>query len=201
MGEITVNDIGTFTKDRLDPSDPEVARMLAAALVVARRECGWHVSPVRTNQTVTLDGPGSRILWLPSMKVVQLNTISEDGVDLDTDYVSISVGTGDEMLRRVALRKRGAGWWTAEYGAIEINMDHGLTEAQAADWREAIMSMVDAMSLLPVSSATGGGGLGLKSERIDDIAYTFDSYASMAEEVLFSFSHVLCGYKLAPVEF
>lgn len=77
MAELSPDDVQDFTSGRLSSSDPEVARMLEAALVAARRYCGWVVTPVVTDDAITLDGPGSRILVLPTRKLVTLTSVSE----------------------------------------------------------------------------------------------------------------------------
>lgn len=150
---------------------------------------------------MTLDGPGSRVLFLPTMKVTALTSVTEDDALLDIASVKPSVGDGEDWPRRVALRKVGAGFWSAEYGSIEVVLSHGFTEAEAADWRQAILSMVDQMSLLPISGGSGTSPFGVKSERIDDVAYTYDTYAAMADEVLFSCGAVLARYRLPDLEF
>lgn len=175
--------------------------MLAAALMVARREVGWHVSPVLTAQQITMDGPNSRVLFLPSQKVVTVTSVTEDDVLLDPATVRPSAGDGGFLRRRVALRKTSGDYWTDTYSGIELTIDHGFNEDEAADWRQAILSMVDQMSLLPVKASTGASGFGVKQERVDDVYTTYDTYAAMAEDVLFSVNHVLCGYKLPDLEF
>jgi hypothetical protein len=200
MAELTADDVADFTDGRLDSGDDEVVRMLAAALSVARQKAGWHVSPVKT-ETITIDGPDSRVLFLPTMKLNTLTSVEEDGVAArPVDDRQVSAGDGPLMRRRVALRKRSGGWWTGEYGGIEITMNHGFTEAEAVDWRQAILSMVDQMSLLPVSAATGGGSI-QSSLRVDDVQIGFvNPYTSMAEEIVYSYYHILCNYELARVE-
>lgn len=200
MAELTPADVQTYTHGRLLATDPTVIAMLAAALRAARRETKWHVSPVRVAVTMTLDGPNSRVLFLPTMKVDGKPEVVEDGTLLDPDVISVSAGDGPDIRRRIALRKSGAAWWSAEYGAIEVTMDHGFDEDEAADWRQAILSMVDQMSLLPIT-ASGASAFGVKSERIDDVAYTYDSYAAMAADVVFSIGHILEGYRLPDLEF
>lgn len=200
MAEIAAADVQTYTGGRLQAADVEVIRMLAAALTVARNHVGWHVSPAKT-ETITVDGPGSRILFLPTMKVNTLTSVTEDGTLLAADTISASVGDGPLMRRRTALRKAGGGWWTAEYGGIVIAMNHGFAEADAGDWRQAVLSMVDQMSLLPVSAATGGSSFGQSTLKVDDVTIGYSNpYAAMAEEVIFSVAHLLCTYELAPVE-
>jgi hypothetical protein len=199
MAELSADDVAAYTADRLDSGDEEVIRMLSAALQVARRRAGWHVSPVR-EETLILDGPDSRVLFLPTMKVVEITAVEEDGVVLDVADVSVSTGT-EFMPRPVALRKSGAAWWTAEYGAIEIELSHGFTEAEAADWRQGILSMVDQMSLIPVTASTGRSEFGMSAQRVDDVQINWNPYATMAEELLFSMRSVIDGYKLPSLEY
>lgn len=202
MAEISAVDIQNFTNGRLQSSSAEVGRMLSAALASARQYCGWHVSPVLTAQAMTLDGPDSRILWLPTRKIVTLTSVTEDGTLLASDSYKYSHGDGPGLSRPIAARKVGAGYWSAEYGSIAIVMDHGYTEAEAVDWRQAIMSMVDQMSLLPVAAGTGSSAFGLKTKEIDDVQYQWAApYAAMAEDVLFSVCSILDDYKLPALEF
>ena len=200
MPELTPEDVEAYTKGRLDPSDGETVRMLTVALNIARREAGWHVCPPRA-ETMTIDGPDSRILWLPTLKLNTLTSVSELGVTLDLTTLRKSAGDGPGLPRRVALRKRSRGYWTDEYESIVVTMNHGFDEDDAADWRQAVMSMVDQMSLLPVSAATGVSEFGLTGKRVDDVDYRYGAYASMAEEVVFSINNVLDDYRLPSVEY
>jgi hypothetical protein len=198
VAELSTDDLVAYTDGRL-ADDGEAVRMLAAALKVARNKVGWHVSPVRT-ETITIDGPDSRVLFLPTMKLNTLTSVKENGTTLDLSTIGVSAGDGPLMRRRVALRKRTGRWWTGEYGGIEITMNHGFTEAEASDWRQAVLSMVDQMSMLPVSAATGGGSI-QSSLRVDDVQIGFvNPYTSMAEEIVYSYYHILCNYELARVE-
>lgn len=201
MGELTSTNVAAYTNNRLDAEDDEVKRMLVAALSVARREMGWHVSPVKLAHTFTIDGSGSRILWLPTRKVVELTSITEDGTLVAPSAMAISAGDGPERSRPIALRKKSGGFWSSEYSAIEIVMDHGYTEIEAAGWRQAILSMVDQMSLIPVKAATGMSDFGQRSWRVDDVQVAYSPYAAMAEEVIFSVMHILDDYRLPPLEF
>lgn len=202
MAEISGADLEAFTRDRLDGSDPETIRMLSAALRVVRREMGWHVSPVKTAHTVVIDGPDSRILNLPTRKLVTLTSIVEDGTTLSLGTLRWSAGgLPEENARPVSVRKRSNGFWSGDYQAIAVTMTHGYTEAEAADWRQAIMTMVDQMSQVPIGSS-GISDAALRSKKVDDVTYGFDnSYIFMAENVLFSVEHILCDYRLPAIEF
>lgn len=196
MAELTGVDVEEFTSGRLQASSEQVELMLQAALVVCRRRTGWHVSPV-ISEELTLDGPESRVLWLPSQKVVSVISVAENGTPLNVSTVNWSRATN----RHAAMRKRGGGFWTGEYGGIEIEMEHGFSEFEAADWRRAVLSLVDQMSLVPVKATTGFSEAGLRSKQVDDVVYRWDSYVAMAEEVVFSVENTLANYALAWMEF
>lgn len=205
MPELTTTDVATYTGGRLSANDPEVARMLTVALRVARRDAGWHVSPVRTDE-FELDGPGSRMLRLPTRQLVTLTSLSENGVALDvtpkTGDLSWSVGSEPGFSPPVIVRKRGGGWWTDEYAAIDVTMTHGYDDIQAADWRQAVLSMVDQMAEIPVDEGTGMSEIGLTKKQVDDVAYSYgNAYIAMAENILFSMSAIFTDYRLPAIEF
>jgi hypothetical protein len=200
MPELTVGDAQTFTNDRLLASDANVQLMLDAALAMARRDCGWFVCPVTVGDEVVIDGPDSRILNLPTRKLNDLTEVTEDGVTLTLADLSWSAGGPPGLLERpVSVRKRGRGWWSAEYQAVTVTMDHGYTEEEAADWRYAVLSMVDQMAGYVV---TGRSDADLVHKRVDDVAYTWaNPYTAMAETALFSVRHIFDDYKLPRLEF
>lgn len=202
MAELAPTDVQTFTNGRLLASDANVARMLNAALAVARREVGWHVSPVKLADAIDIDGPDSRILWLPTRKVIALTSITEDGTLIDPSKYSVSKGTTPGLSRPVAVRKKDNTGWTDQYGGIHIVMDHGFTETEAVDWRQAILAMVDQMSLVPVMASTGSSNFGLRTKQVDDVRYQWEAqYAGMAEDVIFSVMEILEDFTLPTVEF
>lgn len=197
--EITTDDVEQFTSGRLLADDPEVERMLTAALVIARRYVGWSVSPVVEDFTVTLDGPASRILTLPTRKLVTLTSISEDGTALDLSTLQWSAGGPPGILERpVSVRKKSRGFWSPDYSAIEVVMDHGYTVAEAPDWRQAILTIVDQMGSLV---GAGRGDADLVSKKVDDVTYTWGNPYAMAEGVLYSVQPILDSYRLPRLEF
>jgi hypothetical protein len=196
MAELTAADVEDYTNGRL-ADDEDTARMLAAALLAARRAVGWHVSPVLTDQEITLDGPGSRILWLPARKVTALTSVFEDEVELDVDDLSLSAGSGPYRVRPLALRKKSGRWWTCNYGGIVVTMDFGFTETEAADWRQAILQMVDQMGM----ATAGFSEMNLSRKTVDDVTYQWaNPYTAMADEQIGSVYHILCDYALPTVE-
>lgn len=199
MPELTPTDVQTFTSGRLSASNNEVQAMLTTALRTARRFCRWHVSPVKENHSLTMDGPGSRILWLPTRKLIELTSLSENGTVLNPSSYGVSAGEGTEDDRPVAVRKASGGFWTANYGGIGVVMTHGYTEDEAADWRRAVLSMVDQMSQIPIKVTSGAGELA--SIRVDDVQYSYQTYGAAAEDALYSHKQLLTDYALPTLEF
>lgn len=136
-GELVPADLAAFTQERLDEGDPATATALSAALRAVRSYCGWHVTPVRTAQVVTIDGPCSRLLVLPTLRLTALTALVEDGVTVDVGAL--------EWSSRGLVRKAGRGWWTGRFGGITATMSHGFDSAE--DWQAAVLSFADRSSL------------------------------------------------------
>lgn len=140
MPELQTLDVENYTQGRLNKDDAQTGKLLSAALGAARRYCGWHVTPVREDDEVTLDGPASSLLVLPTLKLVELGGIVEDGEPVDLNYVSVST-------RGVCRKKYGAPnghCWTGEYSGVTVTMTHGYDTAP--DWESAVLSLVDRMA-------------------------------------------------------
>ena len=125
--------VESFTHGRLDSDDPETVRQLAAAVAAARRYCGWHVTPVVTNQSVTMDGPGNRILALPTLQLGSVTSIREDGITLNLADLQVSA-------RGVVLKTDGT-FWTDKLGGIVAVFTHGYSAAP--DFESVIFSAID----------------------------------------------------------
>ncbi|WP_292980960.1 hypothetical protein [Mycobacterium sp.] len=112
------------------PTPQDVARS------AARRFCGWHVTPVREDDEVTIDGPGSGLLVLPTLRLGELTGVVEDGVALD-------VGTDLYVSARGLVRKRSGACWSRHYGAITVTMTHGFAAEEALDFEAAVLSYAE----------------------------------------------------------
>lgn len=192
MPELTPADVQTFTRGRLSASDSVVEDILDAALVSARNYTGQHVSPVIADDVVTLDGPGGRELYLPTGKVGSITSIVENGRTVDPgDYVVAA------DIPRMVWRKNGC--WTNEYAGLVVTYTHGFTEAEAADWRRAILQMVDRMSRSQQSGARADDDL--KRKKVDDVEYEWVDWGAAADREIASVQSVLDRYCLVPSGF
>ncbi len=159
--------LANYTKGRLAESDSETIRNLAAGTAAAQRWCGWHVTPVKEDHEVEIDGPGGPLLRLPTLRLEALVSIVEDGVTLNLADL--------EWSRIGLVRKKSGAWWTAKMGAITVKMDHGFEDA--ADFEAAVLSVADRMSLAP----TGGQPIGVGPFKWAEDKVTAGSAFSMVE--------------------
>jgi hypothetical protein len=138
MAELTAADVEQYTQGRLVQGDAETIRLLAERLAAARRYCGWHVTPIREDDELTLDGPGGWLLRLPTLRLVELVEVTENGVAIDVDDLYVSpLG--------MATKKSGA-CWAGNLGAITVTMTHGFDAAP--DFDGAVLSSIDRSSFV-----------------------------------------------------
>lgn len=111
------------------PTPQDVAR------AAARRFCGWHVTGVIEDDEVTIDGPGSPLLVLPTLRLIELTGVVEDGTALNVADLHVSA--------RGLVRKKSGAWWSGLYGSIVVTMTHGFSDEDAADFNSAVSSFAE----------------------------------------------------------
>lgn len=193
--DLTAADVATFTRGRLadDGGNGEVTLMLNAALTAARNYCGWHVSPVRTADVLTVDGPGGKKLFLRTLKIRSIVSIVENGqVVPEAQYVAAADTPG------MVYRRQGC--WTREYAGIVATITHGYIAAEAPDWRRAICQIVDQMSQQPIT-ASGRSPSEQIGKRVDDVEYRWSDgrLQEQAARQVHSVSTILSNYRILPV--
>jgi hypothetical protein len=159
MPALTPTDVENYTQGRLNRDDPETARLLAAASRGARRRCGWHVTPVIVDHVVVINGPGSGLLVLPTLRLGALTEVTEDGVTVPIAELDISP---EGMVE-----KKSGQWWTRRLGGITVKMTHGFEAAE--DFDAAVLSLIDRMS---------AGSAGGRARVIGPFQYDIDAVAS-----------------------
>lgn len=117
-----------------------------SAIDAIRGYCGWHIAPVVT-ETVTVDGSGTWEQLLPTLRLVALNSITNDGAAvLDPEWSTSGI-------------VRGA--WTRRYRGVVANMTHGYSE-----WPAELLSLAgDAVA------AAGRGGVSSVTSRAHQVRF------------------------------
>lgn len=172
-GNLTTDDVATYTSGRLAADDPLTLQLLNAGLGRARRFCGWHVTPV-ISTTVTVRGSGEDWLALHTLKIVQLTSIVqvryENGVDVQypLDLDDFEVLSDESGV--IYWKPHRYGRWNCESTYI-ITFSHGYTATEAASFNDAVLEWIDSMS-----ESIGTGGTGPMSElKVDDVDIKWDA--------------------------
>ena len=182
VAELAAADLSAYTGGRLASGDAATAAVLAAALAAARRYVGWSVSPV-ASVTVTVDGPGGAVLSLPTRNLLSISAVSENGEALDPADLDVS--------RRGTVTKYPLGCWTSRPGGITVTMSHGFTEAEAADWRRAVLRLADLMS----RESGQRDSADMVRKKVDDVEYQWADGIVSTDEILAS---MLAPFRILP---
>jgi hypothetical protein len=125
-------------------------RLLAAEALV-RSYCGWHIAPERT-ETLTLDGTSASTLVMPTLHVVDVASVTLDGVPLDTTEYAWHV----EGFIDATTWATGYCWLSLPRG-VAVELTHGYDDVPAGV-TAAVRSLAQRMSSgsLGLSSITRG---------------------------------------------
>lgn len=181
--ELQPSDVETYTGGRLPAANAQTQAMLDAALAVARNDMRWHVAPVAMGEVVTLNGPGGCHLWAPTKNIVAIHNITNDGA-----VVNPATGVVRDADFPNKLVIKTPPYWSCSYSGVTLTWDHGFTNTQAADWRNAILALVTNIAQI---SVLGRSDAELASKTIDDIDYRW-----AAQQALGSVEPTLCKYRL-----
>lgn len=122
----TPQDLTNYTNGQVQEEDERCQAVLDAVSASIRREAGWHIWPVVQDHELVLDGPGGRKLALPTMNLLDLQSISELGRDLDVE---------EEIdWSAIGLVMKVNGVWTNRYRKIRAKITHGYPEAADLAW-------------------------------------------------------------------
>lgn len=187
--ELTPADVDQYTNGRLKADAAETGRLLIAALHAVRRYCGWRVTPVGV-ETITVDGPGGRLLSLPTLQLVELQSVTEEGVELDLAGLSVS--------KAGLVRKKSGARWSHRYGAITVRMSHGYDDAW--DWQSAVLELID-RTAGAVGAVVGNSGPMIE-KKIDDVAYRWmNSVGDPGNQAMFEMLNkaLIDPYRIEPL--
>lgn len=114
---VRIEDFASYVKRDLDALDAYTAQLLLdGAEGLVTEYCGWHVSPEISEQ-VDVDGTGTAILPLPTLNLISLDSVSENGRLLDVAGIDWSVNG--------LLEKRHGGDWTGRRRGVSASITHG----------------------------------------------------------------------------
>ena len=116
------------------------------AVDAIRAFCGWHVWPAH-REVLTIDGEGGRVLSLPSLRLLDVEEVVENGDVIDNELYEWS-GTGDI--------KRLDRCWTSRWRGIEVTVNHGYAECPFAGVVGGIASSGTSPEVIGPFQFTGG---------------------------------------------
>ena len=150
MALVTVEQLAGYLKRSFDEFDAYTAQqLLDGAMSAVVEYCGWHIAPVVT-ETVTVDGTGTLIQTLPTLNLVSLDALDENGQALDVSRIDWSANG--------ILEKRSGGCWTDRRRGINAGITHGF-EATPSWVTTLICAAAGRAFIAPVGIAqeTAGG--------------------------------------------
>lgn len=104
----------------LDATPADETDRLYQAEALVRSYCGWHIAPSRV-ETFTLDGSGSPLMVLPTLRLTAVTSVTNDGVVVDPATL--------EWSEAGALRLPCWGYWTWKYRGVVVEATHGYDKA------------------------------------------------------------------------
>jgi hypothetical protein len=146
----------------------------AATVAEVRAYCGWHIAPEVT-ETITVDGPGGPVLTLPTLRLVDLVSITNDG-NLITDPDWSSSG----MVHVYGPVTYHYGAWSRRLRGVVAEITHGYEE-----WPLELFAVMTEMATTNSSAFAG-----IRSVASGSHSFTLESSLRPAQ------SEVLGRYQL-----
>lgn len=141
---VSIPEFVEWTDGRVSYTDKRVRPLLDGASAGIRRFCGWHIAPV-LEQTLVLDGSGSRLLVVPTMRLSAVLALSNEGTAVD-DLTTVDFSEHGMVTWR-------GGRFTDRYGQVTARIRHGFDLAEVADVAQ-IVKQVTANALSSPMGAT-----------------------------------------------
>lgn len=136
---VSLPDLAT-TGDLTKLMSGDAAASVRQAQRAVRNYCGWHIAPVVT-ETLKLDGDGSRVLFLPSLKVVDIIAITTAGVPVLPADVDDSEAGYLELV---------SGCWSPRAGKTLVTLEHGYESAP-----EDVVAVIVSVAARAIDSPSG----------------------------------------------
>ncbi|QOP66600.1 head-to-tail adaptor [Microbacterium phage Lahqtemish] len=134
-------ELSAYTKGAISPSDGRSQLILDGATEAIQRYAGWNIAPPE-DVTVTLDGGGS-VLYLPSLKVNSIASITADGTLLNLADYEWSRRTGN-------VRRKDHCRFPDVWGGVVVVFNSGYTDVPK-DLKNVVLQVAS----IALSSPTG----------------------------------------------
>ena len=116
----------------------------SAAVAKVRSHCRWHIAPSVT-ETVTVDGSGAPIIVLPTLRLTDLISITNDG----TAVTSPEWSTSGMVYRGTCAS------WSPKFRSVVAEMTHGF-DTWPEDLEAVTVELAAATSLAGVKQISSG---------------------------------------------
>lgn len=140
------------------PSGVDASRW-AQAVASVREYCGWHIAP-EIDEEVTADGSGCAVQMLPTLRLVDLISITNDGVAVSNPEWSAA-----GFVR---------GLWTCRLRGVTATMRHGYE-----DWPADLLGV-----MVELAADAGKGRVSQVTNRAYQVSFDLDSETDRQRSVL-----------------
>jgi hypothetical protein len=118
-------------KNALARNDAAKEQWIKAAQSAVQRYCGWHVSPIISEQ-ITVDGVGGVDLYLPTLRAIEVKDVYNNGVLVPEDDYSSS---------RDGYMRLYTGSWSNRLSGIKLTLEHGYEMDDIEELRALILTI------------------------------------------------------------
>lgn len=156
--------------------------ILDQASAAVRSYCGWHIAPVETDQTITVDGHGGSRLRLPTGKLIDVAEVRNDDALIPADQLWWSTFGWIE---------RDPGCWTTKPNGVTATITHGYDTVP-----DDIVEVVVSVAARAAASPTGA-----TREQAGSVSFTWSTVAPGVAGGIGFLAHelaILDTYRLAP---
>lgn len=129
----SVAKLSAYTKGQISETDPRALDALNGASTAIRRYCGWHISP-HQQEPLRLDGPGGRVLSLPTKHLT--------GLDEITELETLLIDETDYRWSEDGSVKRLQGCWSDEFRVLSLTISHGYAPEDVTDVKQVVLAAV-----------------------------------------------------------
>jgi hypothetical protein len=164
------------------------ADALTRAEASVRAYLGWHLAPEKT-ETLTLDGPGGPVLLLPTLRVSELVSITEEDRLVPVDDYEWSESGVVRRGRASSYSAWGASW-TSRLRGVQVELTHGFPEMPLD-----VTAIIERLAARASEASKGSALL----QQVGQVAYaTGEDGAPLSGSLSSLDRQVLGRYKLPP---